>query len=83
MRLVIIWLQITRFIRSEIIDYKEFMGKYDKMLDWLADVYVNALNTIHYMHDKYYYESAQLAASIYAHNITIYKVAPGYTYYYE
>ena len=48
-------------ITSEIIDYKEFMGKYDKMLDWLADVYVNALNTIHYMHDKYYYESAQLA----------------------
>ncbi|KRM21948.1 formate C-acetyltransferase [Latilactobacillus graminis] len=48
-------------VTSEIIDYQEFMSKYDKMLDWLADVYVNALNTIHYMHDKYYYESAQLA----------------------
>ncbi|KRL62046.1 formate C-acetyltransferase [Latilactobacillus fuchuensis] len=48
-------------ISSDIIDYKEFMGKYDKMLDWLADIYVNTLNTIHYMHDKYYYESAQLA----------------------
>jgi len=48
-------------ISSDIIDYKEFMGKYDKMLDWLADIYVNTLNTIDYMHDKYYYESAQLA----------------------
>ncbi|MFT8556204.1 formate C-acetyltransferase [Liquorilactobacillus hordei] len=48
-------------ISSEYIDYDEFMKKFDPMLDWLADVYVNALNTIHYMHDKYYYESAQLA----------------------
>ena len=37
------------------------MKKFDKMMDWLADVYVNALNVIHYMHDKYYYEAAQLA----------------------
>ncbi|MCC7667067.1 formate C-acetyltransferase [Liquorilactobacillus satsumensis] len=48
-------------ITSEYLDYDEFMSKFDPMLDWLADVYVNALNTIHYMHDKYYYESAQLA----------------------
>ncbi len=48
-------------ISSEYIDYDEFMQKFDAMIDWLADVYVNALNTIHYMHDKYYYESAQLA----------------------
>ncbi|MBZ2405295.1 formate C-acetyltransferase [Liquorilactobacillus hordei] len=48
-------------ISSEYVDYDEFMKKFDPMLDWLADVYVNALNTIHYMHDKYYYESAQLA----------------------
>ncbi|KRL01519.1 formate C-acetyltransferase [Liquorilactobacillus capillatus] len=48
-------------ITSEYIDYDEFMQKLDVMMDWLADVYVNALNTIHYMHDKYYYESAQLA----------------------
>ncbi|MCI1687275.1 formate C-acetyltransferase [Schleiferilactobacillus harbinensis] len=48
-------------ITSEYIDYDEFMKKFDKMMDWLADVYVNALNTIHYMHDKYYYEAAQLA----------------------
>ena len=37
------------------------MAKFDDMLEWVADVYVNALNAIHYMHDKYYYESAQLA----------------------
>ena len=48
-------------IKSEYIDYDEFMKKFDDMLEWLADVYVNALNVIHYMHDKYYYESAQLA----------------------
>ncbi|KRM72632.1 formate C-acetyltransferase [Lacticaseibacillus brantae] len=48
-------------ITAEYIDYKDFMHKYDKMLDWLADTYVNALNVIHYMHDKYYYEAAQLA----------------------
>lgn len=48
-------------IKSEYIDYDEFMKKFDNMLEWLADVYVNALNVIHYMHDKYYYESAQLA----------------------
>lgn len=48
-------------ITSEYIDYDEFMKKFDDMLDWVADIYVNALNAIHYMHDKYYYESAQLA----------------------
>lgn len=48
-------------ITSEYIDYDEFMKKFDDMLEWVADIYVNALNAIHYMHDKYYYESAQLA----------------------
>ncbi len=48
-------------ITSEYIDYDEFLKKFDDMLEWVADVYVNALNMIHYMHDKYYYESAQLA----------------------
>ena len=38
-------------ITSDYIDYKEFMNKFDKMMDWLADTYVNALNVIHYMHD--------------------------------
>lgn len=48
-------------ITSEYIDYDEFLKKFDDMLEWVADVYVNALNVIHYMHDKYYFESAQLA----------------------
>lgn len=48
-------------ITSEYLDYEEVLEKYDAMMDWLADVYVNTLNVIQYMHDKYYYESAQLA----------------------
>ncbi|MFD0897261.1 formate C-acetyltransferase [Loigolactobacillus binensis] len=48
-------------IRSEYIDYAEFMAKFDRQLDWVADVYVNALNVIHYMHDKYDYEAEELA----------------------
>ena len=50
-----------RPITSEYLDYDEVMEKYDVMMDWLADVYVNTLNAIQYMHDKYYYEAAQLA----------------------
>ena len=42
-------------------NYKEVEKKYLAMLEWLADVYVNVLNAIHYMHDKYYYEAAELA----------------------
>ncbi len=42
-------------------NYKEVVKKYLAMLEWLADVYVNVLNAIHYMHDKYYYEAAELA----------------------
>ncbi|MFC6314949.1 formate C-acetyltransferase [Lapidilactobacillus achengensis] len=48
-------------ITSDYIDYDEFMKKLSPMMDWLADVYVNSLNAIHYMHDKYYYEAAQMA----------------------
>ena len=48
-------------ITSEYLDYDEVIKKYDKMMDWLADLYVNILNLIQYMHDKYYYEAAQLA----------------------
>ena len=48
-------------ITSEYLDYDEVMEKYDAMMDWLADVYVNTLNLIQYMHDKYYYEKAQMA----------------------
>ncbi len=48
-------------ITSEYLDYDEVCQKLDKMMDWLSRTYVNALNIIHYMHDKYYYEKAQLA----------------------
>ena len=48
-------------ITSEYLDYEEVMEKYDAMMDWLAKLYVETLNMIHYMHDKYYYEAAELA----------------------
>jgi len=48
-------------ITSEYLDYDEVMEKYDDMMEWLAGLYVNVLNLIHYMHDKYYYEAAELA----------------------
>ena len=48
-------------ITSEYLDYDEVIEKYDKMMEWLAGVYVNTLNMIHYMHDKYYYEAAEMA----------------------
>lgn len=50
-----------RPITSEYLDYDEVLKKFDAMMDWLADVYVNALNLIQYMHDKYYYEAAEMA----------------------
>ena len=48
-------------ITSEYLDYDEVMHKYDLMLDWLAGLYVNILNLIQYMHDKYYYEASEMA----------------------
>ena len=48
-------------ITSEYLDFDEVMHKYDIMLDWCASLYVNILNLIHYMHDKYYYEAAEMA----------------------
>ena len=50
-----------RPITSEYLDYDEVMERYEDMMKWLADVYVNALNIIHYMHDKYSYERIQMA----------------------
>lgn len=50
-----------RPITSEYLDYDEVMHKYDEMMKWLARVYVNALNIIHFMHDKYCYEKIQMA----------------------
>lgn len=48
-------------ITSEYLSYDEVMHKYDLMMDWLAGLYVNTLNLIQYMHDKYYYEAAEMA----------------------
>ena len=48
-------------VTSEILDYDDVMKKYDVMMDWLAGLYVNILNLIQYMHDKYYYEAAEMA----------------------
>ena len=48
-------------IKSEYLDYDEVMRRYDDMMQWLAGVYVNTLNIIHYMHDKYCYEKIQMA----------------------
>ena len=50
-----------RPITSEYLDYDEVMEKYDRMMDWLAGIYVNVLNLIQYMHDKYFYEAAEMA----------------------
>ena len=50
-----------RPITSEYLDYAEVEAKYLQMLDWLAGLYVNILNLIQYMHDKYYYEAAEMA----------------------
>ena len=48
-------------ITSEYLEYDEVIEKFDAMMDWLADLYVNTLNLIQYMHDKYYYEAAEMA----------------------
>ena len=50
-----------RAIEGDYLDYNDVMEKYDAMMKWLAEVYVNALNIIHYMHDKYCYEKIQMA----------------------
>ena len=48
-------------ITGDVLEYDEVMRKYDIMMDWLAGLYVNILNLIQYMHDKYYYEAAEMA----------------------
>ena len=50
-----------RPITDEYLDYDVVMERYDQMMEWLADLYVNTLNLIQYMHDKYYYEAAEMA----------------------
>lgn len=48
-------------IKTEVLEYDEVFEKFDKMMDWLAGVYINSLNIIHYMHDKYSYERIEMA----------------------
>jgi formate C-acetyltransferase len=48
-------------ITSEVLDFDEVMHKYDAMMEWLAELYINTLNVIHYMHDKYSYERIEMA----------------------
>ena len=48
-------------VTSEYLEYDDVVAKFDKMMDWLAGLYVNTLNLIQYMHDKYYYEAAEMA----------------------
>ena len=50
-----------RPISGDIVNYEEFMPRFEDMLDWLAGVYVKTLNLIHYMHDKYFYEAEEMA----------------------
>ncbi len=50
-----------RQFEGDILEYNDVMAKFNDMMEWLADVYVNTLNIIHYMHDKYCYERAQMA----------------------
>lgn len=50
-----------RAVEGDTLDYDDVVAKYNDMMKWLAGVYVNSLNIIHYMHDKYYYEKAQMA----------------------
>jgi formate C-acetyltransferase len=53
-------------VRSEYLDFDEVLEKFERMMDWLAGVYVNAMNIIHYMHDKYSYERVEMALHDYA-----------------
>jgi len=48
-------------VKGEYLDFDDVLGKFDKMMEWLAGVYVNAMNVIHYMHDKYAYERLEMA----------------------
>lgn len=50
-----------RPITDEVLDYDKVVASYDRMMDWLAGIYVNVLNLIQFMHDKYYYEAAEMA----------------------
>jgi formate C-acetyltransferase len=53
-------------VQGEYLEFDDVLGKFEKMMDWLAGVYVNAMNVIHYMHDKYAYERIEMALHDYA-----------------
>src|SRR6187431_1471011 len=53
-------------VKGDYLDFDDVIGKFDEMMDWLAGVYVNAMNVIHYMHDKYAYERLEMALHDYA-----------------
>ena len=53
-------------VEGDYLNFENVLGRFEKMMDWLADVYVNAMNVIHYMHDKYAYERLEMALHDYA-----------------
>ncbi|HET6648091.1 MAG TPA: formate C-acetyltransferase [Pyrinomonadaceae bacterium] len=53
-------------VQGDYLDFDDVIGKFEKMMDWLAEVYVNAMNVIHYMHDKYAYERLEMALHDYS-----------------
>jgi formate C-acetyltransferase len=53
-------------VKGDVLDFDDVLGRFEKMMDWLAGVYVNAMNIIHYMHDKYAYERIEMALHDYA-----------------
>jgi formate C-acetyltransferase len=53
-------------VTGDVLDFDDVLEKFDRMMDWLAGVYVNAMNVIHYMHDKYAYERIEMALHDYA-----------------
>lgn len=53
-------------VKSDVLEYDDVLEKYEHMMDWLANVYVNAMNVIHYMHDKYAYERIEMALHDYS-----------------
>ena len=56
----------TKAFQGEYLEFDDVMDRFEKMMDWLAGVYVNAMNIIHYMHDKYAYERLEMALHDYA-----------------
>lgn len=53
-------------VKGEVLDFDDVLGRFEKVMDWIAGVYVNAMNIIHYMHDKYAYERIEMALHDYA-----------------